>query len=313
MRTKTILLLVGLPASGKSTYAFDLMKRERRWKRVSRDDIRLMLDGVEFDPKNESFVTKIEDASVEAVLRAGYDVIIDATHLNVQSRNKWLQFAAHFGDVKIISKNFDISLEDALRRNDLRNQAGAQNVSPDVIERMYDRYVKKNGLPKELDEYFPSPAFVQAEVDESLPYCVVCDLDGTLADNSWRNVYEATDCERDPVIRYVKDVLFAVHEKFGDSIIFVTGREEQFREGTEEFLTNAGFMWTSSDRSMRANELHMRSNTDKRKDYVVKKEIITEFRKRFNIRFCLEDRPRNCRMMRYELGLPVLQVADVEF
>jgi tRNA uridine 5-carbamoylmethylation protein Kti12 len=54
---RTIVMTIGLPASGKSTYSKELVKKEPgRWKRVSKDDLREMFDCYEFTQSNEKFV-----------------------------------------------------------------------------------------------------------------------------------------------------------------------------------------------------------------------------------------------------------------
>ena len=46
-----LLILKGLPASGKSTYAKELVSKG--WKRVNKDDLRSMIDGGKWSKKNE--------------------------------------------------------------------------------------------------------------------------------------------------------------------------------------------------------------------------------------------------------------------
>lgn len=297
---RTILLMVGLPASGKSTYAKELLKKECRWKRVSRDDIRLMLDNVAFDPQNEAVVSKVETAIVEECLRNKRDVIIDACHLSGRTRNQWQKFASNWGDVTVLSKNFEVSAKECVKRDAARpNPVGAE-----VIDGMAKRYGTKKGFPAELDAYFPNKNFVQIDQGEELPRAFICDLDGTLADNSWRNVYDASECDRDPVVEHVKMIVKA-HIAVGDTPLFVTGRDEEFREKTEIFLKALGFP---------TDNLYMRPHRDKRKDTVVKKEIFNgQLVEQFNVMYCIDDRPSVCRMYRYDLGLPVLQVNDREF
>lgn len=297
-------MTVGLPASGKSTFVKELLKKENRWKRVSRDDIRLMIDNVAFDPRNEGFVTKVEDAIVIEALRSKHDVVIDATHLNPQARHRWVKFAKQWGDIRLRSKNFDVPLAECIERDKGR----AASVGGDVIKRMFDRYVKKSGFPTEIDEYFPHPAFDGESQNTDLPRAIICDLDGTLADNSWRDVYDASDCTRDPVIGHVHDIV-NFHLLDGTTVFFITGRESKFRDKTIEFLEAAGFDFESDEIA-----LYMRGENDRRRDTIVKKEIYNEHIKdKYFVKFAMDDRPSVCRMWRYEVGIPVLQVADKEF
>jgi len=50
-----VLILKGLPASGKSTYAKELVAKGN-WKRINKDDLRAMLDCSKWSKANEKFV-----------------------------------------------------------------------------------------------------------------------------------------------------------------------------------------------------------------------------------------------------------------
>ena len=54
---KKVLVLKGIPASGKSTYAKQLVKdNPGMYKRINRDDLRHMLDGYKMTNANEKFI-----------------------------------------------------------------------------------------------------------------------------------------------------------------------------------------------------------------------------------------------------------------
>lgn len=87
----------------------------------------------------------------------------------------------------------------------------------------------------------------------------------------------------------------------GRTIILVSGREELYRQQTEDWLYNNRIDYDT---------LYMRQSGDRRKDDVVKKEIYeNQIRGKYNILFVLDDRPRVCRMW-YQLGLTVLKIGD---
>ena len=53
---KKILILRGLPASGKSTFARKLLNENpNAWKRLNKDELRAMLDDSIHSPANEQF------------------------------------------------------------------------------------------------------------------------------------------------------------------------------------------------------------------------------------------------------------------
>lgn len=73
-----LLILKGLPASGKSTWAREHCEKNKDWVRVNRDDLRNMR-GLYWLPKQEKLITKWEDACLISALESGYNVILDST------------------------------------------------------------------------------------------------------------------------------------------------------------------------------------------------------------------------------------------
>ena len=58
-RMSKLLMLRGLPASGKSTYAKELA--DKGWIRVNKDDLRAMLNNSNWSKGNEKRVLKLRD------------------------------------------------------------------------------------------------------------------------------------------------------------------------------------------------------------------------------------------------------------
>jgi predicted kinase len=80
-----LILLVGLPRSGKSTWAAG-----QNHPVVSRDAIRIQLHGRPFFPEHEDEVSQIEEQSVRDLIAAGHrTVIIDATHFRQEYIDRW--------------------------------------------------------------------------------------------------------------------------------------------------------------------------------------------------------------------------------
>ena len=73
---------------------------------------------------------------------------------------------------------------------------------------------------------------------------VVCDIDGTIADNRWRQPPTTKDwgsfewheffveSANDPIIKPTRDILFALSRR----VLFVTARREEYRVLTERWL-----------------------------------------------------------------------------
>jgi predicted kinase len=149
---RELLILVGLPASGKSTYAKQLVQFDPSWKRVCRDDLRLMLHGTQYDQSKEACVSEFEELLVARLLER-HNVVVDATHLRSSARNRWVKIARDTTrkdwcpeQVHVKSKNFPLTFPECLRRNE--NRPGT--VAPRIIVRMWALYLQ-HGYPPEID------------------------------------------------------------------------------------------------------------------------------------------------------------------
>lgn len=104
---KTLILTVGLPRSGKSTWALGT-----GLSIVNRDAIRLALHGQAYIQAAEDMVTAIELYMVKALFIAGHDfVIIDAMNLKGVYRERW---ADGPWDIKV--KTFQVRPDICIKR-----------------------------------------------------------------------------------------------------------------------------------------------------------------------------------------------------
>lgn len=128
-----ILILQGLPASGKSTWAKEKCKNPN-WVRVNKDDIRAML-GVEYSKKTEALVVSVERGMVSTADANGFNVIVDSTNLNPIHEE---YYRLLYPDVEV--RRFSTPLEECIERDSKRgNSVGEQ-----VIKQMYDRWKSQN-------------------------------------------------------------------------------------------------------------------------------------------------------------------------
>jgi len=130
-----IKILIGVPASGKSTWAKDFVKANDNWTRVSRDDFREMLknSGV-VENKVENIINELVDATIEQSLLKKMNVIVDNTNLKdkyIQNIIEKFKFSADI-DYQV----FDISKDKAIERDRQRDKS----VGPVVINRMYKEF-----------------------------------------------------------------------------------------------------------------------------------------------------------------------------
>lgn len=83
-----VYVTVGYPGSGKSTWARK-MSEDKNTVIICKDSIRHMLkNNYVFDPIYESLVSEINKTAFHGALMAGFDIIIDETHITRAKREK---------------------------------------------------------------------------------------------------------------------------------------------------------------------------------------------------------------------------------
>ena len=94
----TAYVLVGLPGSGKSTWARNLIQLKPNTLIVGGDPLRYMISGGGYVYKEEfePVVRSIKKAAIPIVLRSGFNLIIDETNITSKRRNELL---VDIGDV----------------------------------------------------------------------------------------------------------------------------------------------------------------------------------------------------------------------
>ncbi|MEY3870307.1 MAG: AAA family ATPase [Microcoleaceae cyanobacterium] len=281
---KKVLILVGLPASGKSKFANELLLSEPgRWVRTNKDLLREMCHASYWSQGNEKFILKLRDTIILMALEEGKNVIVDDTnfghhieHIKELVKGKAL--------VQINDSFLQVPVKECIER-DLKR---FNSVGKDVIMKMYNKYVR---VPVPPPLYHPE-----------LPDAIIVDMDGTLALLNGRNPYDASRCDQDlPNF----PVLETVHKwQETTKIIIVSGRMDDSQEKTMEWLRRNQVNFTC---------LYMRQTGDMRKDAIVKEEIYHQYIEgKFNIRFVLDDRAQVVDMWRSR-GLTVFQVAEGDF
>ncbi len=300
---KRIILLRGLPASGKSTYAKQLVKDNPGvYKRINRDDLREMMDAYHFTRSNEKFIKKTRDWLIVEALKEGRHVIVDDTNLSQKNINRISQLAEDYKkqtgeQVTVEVKEFTIALEEALKRDANRKKP----VGSRHIKRMH-RTFYGDGKWSETDNAERGPIYKKQ--DETLTKAIICDLDGTLALLDGRNPFDASRCEEDKLNTPIYNILTTYHG-LGIHIILLSGRMDTHIEETKRWLKKHGVPY---------ERLIMRQAKDQRKDAIIKKEIFDrEILEEYYIQFVLDDRDQVVNMWRLELGLPCLQVNYGDF
>lgn len=136
----TLILMCGIPASGKSSFARNAEDTDyENIYYVSRDGIRFGLIASDDDYfKREKAVFKEFVKDIEKGLYAGKTVYADATHINPASRSKLLK-ALHIQPKELGAVYFETPLEVCLERNAKR--VGRFRVPDEVIKKMAKNYI----------------------------------------------------------------------------------------------------------------------------------------------------------------------------
>lgn len=320
-----VILTCGIPASGKSTWAKEEVRRDPDGTvRINRDDLRNMLSNYHYSESNEKMVTSTKSFLLNHSLKKGRNVIIDETNLNRRNFDDVVATIRDLNiDCMIMEKSFYIELDEAIARDAAREGSG--KVGEEVVRKFW----KKSG-GNQHKFYKPRVELISRKneitvsdnkpiVDPKLPWAVMCDLDGTLSlfnvinkDGSHsiryegthvRNPYDASNCDEDSINKQVAAVIEALY-KAGYKIIFCSGREDIYREKTVKFIEkHLGVKY----------ELFMRQTGDQRKDSIVKSEIYyNNIQPKYNVFLVLDDRDQVVQCWR-SIGLTCWQVAPGEF
>lgn len=280
-------MLKGLPASGKSTFAEELVKGGGNWVHVNKDLLRTMLHFDEFSGRNEKVTINVEINLVKYLLKER-NVIVDDTNLSKRHEDMWRGVATEAKAVFEIESFLDVSFIECVRRDICREKS----VGSHVITNMAMQY----------------------QLIPALKDIVVCDIDGTIADGThrlhhldkiprdWKSYFSklSGDTPRQEVLDNVAKLCLETSAW----LVLVSARPETYREETEQWLLNNNIPYVN---------LIMRGAHDRRDDDIVKEEIYNKYLKHYNIIKVFDDRPRVIRMWRKH-GLDVEDVGNgIEF
>lgn len=286
-------IMQGLPASGKSTRALEIIRKEGNTVRINKDLIRTMLHFDKFNFTNEDLTRKAARMLTKSFLEDGVNVIIDDTNLNEGTLQSWKDLAKEC-NAKIKYEDIDTDWATCVFRDTHREK----RVGREVIMNM---------------------AFASGRYPRPEKPLVLCDLDGTLCDIRHRlhfvkNLPEGAKADwkgffagipDDTVNPEVQKMLIDYYNK-GHNIVLVSARPDAYRQATEEWLTKHMLTFPVA--------LFMRRDGDHRVDTEVKKGMYESlFEHKYPIEVVIDDRPSVIRMWR-ELGLNVIDVGGgVEF
>lgn len=308
-----VTLTIGLPGSGKTTWAKEQEEHQEQCIRINNDDIRELLFPKEhvWNPKDEKAVKARRQELVSIGLKQGYNIILDNTYLNpktLASTKEWIR--QQFPTVVIEEKDFrDVPVHVCIDRDMARAKRGERSVGAAVILKM----AREAGL-EDLK--------VENPWDPNLPTCIISDLDGTLAlFGNRRNPYDASKCDIiDEVNKPIQDIiqtywnlasspsLKLIAEPRVSKVFFFSGRTDLWVDATKRFLANKARF--DVDIQNQFFKLVMRQEGDRRPDEIVKREMYdANIAGQYNVHTVFDDRLKVIKMWK-NLGLPVMNVGD---
>ena len=130
---KEIILTIGLPGSGKSTYVNNnFIKVKSGYQILCLDDMRLAMGDV-FNRKTEGIIIAMHDIMARAFMERELNIIVDSTNISKKVIEYWHDLTNEYGyDMKGIF--FDVSIEECIRR-----KCGKNKLTIEVYERMYNQ------------------------------------------------------------------------------------------------------------------------------------------------------------------------------
>lgn len=130
-----LTILVGIPGSGKSTWAQAHAYEGNRPVIVSSDELRAVIGKDENDQTVSGKVFETMEFMVAYLLNRGHRVFVDATNYKRKDRARWIALAKRYNaSVEVVV--FPVTLETAKRQNANR----ARVVPEHVLDRMHANF-----------------------------------------------------------------------------------------------------------------------------------------------------------------------------
>lgn len=306
----TLILTVGLPGCGKSTWSAEaIAKAKSKTININLDDVRQTMAGshqnYKFRKDNEQYVQTVQCSSADLAVQNGWNIIVSDTNLNPKYRNKWKEYAKkngysykeqNFFEEFKKGKSFEheyFAINKYVQQCKDRNITRSKVVPEEVIDRMADAYL--------FSTITAPPAPVYKTDDEY----IIVDIDGTLAHMGSRNPFDETRVLDDaPDTEIILSVL-AESKYLGRKVIIMSGRHETCKDDTIKWLEKYNVPF---------DHIFMRAADDNRPDDVVKYELYMQYvHDNFKVVKVFDDRDKVVKMWRRLLKLKVLQVNEGNF
>lgn len=269
-------IMKGLPASGKTTKARELMaKSGYSLFRTNKDDLRESMFGGRWSYAKEIKIKMVQEDVVRRLLSEGVSCIVDDTNLKERDKIKWFKIADKYGATIILHDMTKTTTVDG------------------CVERDRER-------DKPVGDHVIWSMALRNNLWNSWNGVILCDIDGTLADIGERRKHvqgEIKDWESffaeinlDKFRQDIWDDVKEVVKNSGYDLFLVSGRNEKYREETIKW-----FKKHCPEVLDTAKCIFMRGQNDFRPDTDVKRDILKMFHKD-DVKLVYDDRPSVIRM-----------------
>lgn len=310
-----LTITVGLPGCGKTTWANQQVRSSKKKTiNINRDMIRLdtcsSVHDYRYSKANEKYTTSVQIDKAKHAFENGWDIIVSDTNLSREVQNMWKERAKQHGYHFVVKDFFKEHCENGEYVHDYfalksfvtlckeRNLKRMDSVPESVIDTM-------------VEKYYLSDMKVDTNVfDPTLKYCIIVDIDGTLAHMNDRNPYDEKNVHHDTpdhvvIDSVLADVMYYKSKGIELEVRIMSGRHDVCYSLTEMWLT---------DNNVPYSQIHMRKADDNRPDDIVKYELYREhIHNKFNVVKVYDDRDKVVKMWRELLGLKVFAVAPGNF
>lgn len=298
--TQRMIITVGIPACGKSTWAKQFVKDNPEFLRVERDELRAKcytatgnLWDYKFGKHKEAGVTLKAIDQIRLALLSGRSVMVSDTNLREGTRRQLQMIASEHG-IEMETEVFDVPFHQTLKWNAKRPDHVPENVMIHMERRMR-QYMGKFVQTDEVR--------AQARAARSFS-CVIMDIDGTLADmRGIRKPYEWSRVGEDKVIEHVANYARFIHSDCNHDLILFSGRDGSCRQETEDWL---------AENHIGYDALYMRPTGSMINDSILKETMYMQhIHKHYRVDHVVDDRKQVC-LMWESMGFKVMNVGGFE-
>ena len=158
-----LLILIGAPGSGKTTFARYILRTEEDWMRICHDEIRTMQFTKNIHSNQEIMIKEMIDAAIEALLKKQCNVLLDGYHCKKEKIDHYIEKFNHLADISF--KLFDVDKEILIERCEKRFQTTGKHTSIDTI----NKYINELSVLKRKFDFETRTKIIISPINSSYP------------------------------------------------------------------------------------------------------------------------------------------------